>query len=283
VAKTAFIFAGGGSLGALQVGMLRALLAHGLNADFVVGTSVGAINAAYFAGDPTIDGVKQLEKLWLGIRRQDVFAVNWQAALKFLWRRDFLLSSDGLRNLVATNLQYQSLEDARLPIHVVATDLLSGDAIVLSRGPATEAIVASCAIPAAFSPVLVNGHYLADGALTSNTPISVALELGAERLIVLPTGFACALQDPPDGAVANALHALTLLIARQLVRELELMRDAIDFAIVPTLCPRRTSPYDFSRSAELIEGAYVKTRQWIAEGGLGRREIPHSLQPHHHG
>jgi hypothetical protein len=72
-AKTAFVFAGGGSLGAIQVGMLKALVARGFTADFVVGSSVGAINAAHFAGDPTPAGVARLEALWRGLRRADVF------------------------------------------------------------------------------------------------------------------------------------------------------------------------------------------------------------------
>ncbi len=101
--------------------------------------------------------------------------------------------------------------------------------------------------------------------------------------MVLPTGFACALQQPPIGAVANALHALTLLIARQLVAELEHLDKVIDFAIVPTLCPRMGSAYDFSRTAELITSAAQNTRGWIAGGGLDRREIPDALRAHSHG
>ena len=95
--KTAFVFAGGGSFGAVQVGMLHALVEHGVKADFVVGSSVGAINGAYFAGDPTMSGVTQLEKLWLSIRRRDIFRVDLRTAASFLWRRDFLMSSAGLR------------------------------------------------------------------------------------------------------------------------------------------------------------------------------------------
>ena len=280
--KTAFVFAGGGSFGAVQVGMLHALVEHGLTADLVVGSSVGAINGAYFAGDPTMSGVQNLEKLWLGIRRRDIFPVNWRTAATFLWRRDFLMSSAGLRSLIDTHLPYRRLEDAKLPLHVVATNLLSGAAVVLSRGSAADAIIASSAIPAAFAPVSIGGRYLVDGAITSNTPVKVAIALGAQRLVVLPTGFACALQDPPNGAIANALHALMLLIARQLVAELELVDKAIDFAIVPTLCPRTGSAYDFSRSADLIASAAKSTRQWIAGGGLSRREIPDALRAHDH-
>ena len=280
--RTAFVFAGGGSFGAVQVGMLHALVEHGVRADFVVGSSVGAINGAYFAGNPTLDGVVQLKRLWLGIRRSDVFPVSWRAAAGFLWRRDFLLSSAGLRTLVDTHLPYRQLEEAQIPVHIVATNLLSGAAVVLSQGSAADAILASSAIPAAFAPVAIDGRYLVDGAITSNTPVKVAVALGAQRLIVLPTGFACALENPPMGAVANALHALTLLIARQLVAELEVLDRSIDFAIVPTLCPRTGSPYDFSRSAELIASAAGSSRQWIASGGLDRREIPDALRAHSH-
>lgn len=70
---TAFVLAGGGSLGAIQVGMLRALTNFGVMPDFVVGSSVGAINAAYFAGLPTSAGVAQLEAIWRALRRQEVF------------------------------------------------------------------------------------------------------------------------------------------------------------------------------------------------------------------
>jgi NTE family protein len=103
---------------------------------------------------------------------------------------------------------------------VVATDLLSGETIVLSKGPVASTVLASTAIPAAFAPVRIEHRYLADGAITCNTPVNVAVALRAQRLIVLPTGYACALEAPPRGPIATALHALTLLIARQLLHEL---------------------------------------------------------------
>src|SRR6187401_2392750 len=110
--KTAFVFAGGGSFGAIQVGMLHALATHGIVADMAFGSSVGAINAAYYAGDPTIDGIRKLETIWRGLRRQDVFPVTLGALFGFLWRRDFLVTSDGLRRLIDTHLPYRNLEEA---------------------------------------------------------------------------------------------------------------------------------------------------------------------------
>jgi NTE family protein len=122
--KTAFVFAGGGSFGAIQVGMLHALISHGIAADMVFGSSVGALNGAYYAGTPTIGGIRQLESIWRGLRRQDVFPVTWRTLLSFVRRRDFLVASEGLRQLIDTHLPYRNLEDAVIPIHVVATDIL---------------------------------------------------------------------------------------------------------------------------------------------------------------
>jgi NTE family protein len=213
--KTAFVFAGGGSFGAVQVGMLHSLVCHGLSADVVVGSSVGAMNGAYYAGTPTAEGVEALARIWRGLRSQDVFPIRWRDWLRFVRRRDFLVGSEGLYRLVHAHLPYQNLQDAKIPVHIVATDLVSGDAVILSEGPAAQAIIASTAIPAAFAPVQLDRLYLADGAITSCTPVHQAVALGSTRLIVLPTGYACAREAPPQGAVANALHALTLLTTRQ--------------------------------------------------------------------
>lgn len=128
----------------------------------------------------------------------------------------------------------------------------------------------------------IGGRFLIDGAVTSNTPVRVAVGLGARRLIVLPTGFACNLETPPQGAVANGLHALTLLIARQLVRELDTLSGDIDYAIVPSLCPLAGSPYDFTRTAFLIDDAEKSTRSWIEAGGLLTRVVPDQLRAHAH-
>ena len=280
--KTAFVFAGGGSFGAIQVGMLQSLAAHGITADMVVGSSVGALNGAFYAGDPTLKGVERLSDIWRGLKRQDVFPLTMRSLLTFLWRRDFLIPHDGVRKLIEDHIPFRRLEQALLPVHIVTTDIISGDSVVLSEGSTSDAIVASTAIPGAFSPVHYRDYYLADGAISSNTPIRVAVAKGARRLIVLPTGHACANDAPPVGAVANALHALTLLIARQLVIELENLGPDIEYYVIPPLCPLVGSPYDFSRTADHIDRAVLSTDAWLAQNGLTRREIPHELRPHDH-
>ncbi|MGL3212588.1 hypothetical protein [Bradyrhizobium sp. BR 1433] len=99
---------------------------------------------------------------------------------------------------------------------------------------------------------------------------------------MLPTGHACANQAPPVGALANALHALTLLIARQLVNELENIGPDVEYFVVPPLCPLVGSPYDFSRTADHITRAVDTTNAWLDGDGLKPGHIPHELQPHEH-
>src|SRR4051812_29870023 len=262
--------------------MMHSLAAHGIFPDMVVGSSVGAINGAYYAGDPTLKGVLQLETIWRGLRRQDVFPLTARALLSFLWRRDFLIPHDGIQKLIDDHIPYRNLQDAKLPLHIVATDILSGDSVVLSEGPVAQAIVASTAIPGAFAPVRYKDFYLADGAVSSNTPVRIAVAKGARRLIILPTGYACATHTPPPGAVASALHALTLLIARQLVAELEGLGPGIEYFVVPPLCPLVGSPYDFSRTADHIARAIASTNAWMAQNGLRRSGIPDEMRPHSH-
>jgi len=276
------VFAGGGSFGAIQVGMMDSLARHDITADMVVGSSVGALNGAFYASDPTVDGAERLANIWRGLRRQDVFPFTWRTLLSFLWRRDFLIPHDGVRKLVDDHIPYRNLEEARLPVHIVTTDIVTGDSVVFSSGSAAEAIVASTAIPGAFAPVHYGDRYLVDGAISSNTPVRVAVKQGARRLIILPTGHACANEAPPVGALANALHALTLLISRQMVNELENLGSDIEYFVVPPLCPLVGSPYDFSRTAEHIERSRLNTDEWLARGGLELSAIPHELRPHDH-
>ncbi len=281
--STAFVFAGGGSLGAVEVGMLHALVERGVRPDFVVGASVGAINAVYYAGAPDAAGVERLAGVWRRLRRADAFPVSMvRGVLGFLRGSTSLVDPSALRALIARELPYARLEDARIPCRVIASNLLDGSEVVLSTGSAVDALLASAAIPGVFPPVELDGEHLIDGGISSNTPLSTAIELGARRVIVLPTGYACALTRPPSGALAVALHALTLLIARQLVVDVLRWRERREILVVPPLCPVESSPYDFSASPALIERAAKTTRAWLAAGGLERPELPHQLTPHEH-
>lgn len=280
---TVFVLAGGGSLGAVEVGMLQALVEAGVTPDLVVGASVGAINGVHFAAAPDADGVARLGEIWRRIGRGDVFPVSVTRSIRaLLGGSNALVSPNGLRSLLEEHLPCERLEETAVPAHVVATDFVSGAEIVLSQGSAAEAVLASAAIPAVFPPVVLDGRPLVDGGIANNTPITAAERLGAERIIVLPTGFSCHADPVPRSAIGVALHALNLLIARQLVSDAQRLHGRVELHVVPPLCPLARSAYDFSGTDELIERAAKSTRRWLEKGGLEDGGVPAELSPHAH-
>lgn len=261
--------------------MLHVLLQAGLRPDFVVGSSVGAINAAYFAGAPDIAGVTRLAAIWTGLRRADIFPLTLSGAFNLFRQPDHVVDPGRLRHLIESHLAFENLEDAHVPLHVMATDL-QGVGVRLSSGPAADAILASAAVPGIFPHVAIGGRPLMDGAIAANTPLRLAVDLGAKRIVVLPTGYACALKEPPQGVIANALHAVTLLIAWQLMHEIDAIPQGIQVHMAPALCPLDVSPFDFSLSRQLIDRAMRSTRAWIEGGGLTRQARSRELGAHHH-
>src|SRR5437879_855220 len=122
--QTAFVLAGGGSLGAVQVGMLKALIQNSVTPDFVVGASVGAINGAFFAGRPTLEGVMELEKIWLRIRQKDVFPITIGSAITLLLtRRNYLVNPASLSKLITSLIPFHDFKESVLPFHAMATDI----------------------------------------------------------------------------------------------------------------------------------------------------------------
>ncbi|HEV2361150.1 MAG TPA: patatin-like phospholipase family protein [Acidimicrobiales bacterium] len=265
---TAFVLSGGGSLGAVQVGMLEALAERGVEPDLVIGTSAGAINAAYIAGHGTsLAAVKGLGSVWRGLRRGQVFPMSpLRHVLALAGARPSLCSADGLRRLIAQHLPYKRLEDAAIPIHVVATDLLSGREVLLSEGDAESAVLASAAIPGVLPPVSREGLMLVDGGVADNAALSQAVALGADEVYLLPTGFACSLPRPPASALGVAMQALTLLIEQRLVMEVAQFEGHARLRLLPPLCPLAVSSSDFTQAGTLIDRARRETHKWLEQG-----------------
>jgi NTE family protein len=167
-------------------------------------------------------------------------------------------------------------------VHLVATEVLSGKEVLLSSGDAVDAALASAAIPAVFPPVAVDGVLLWDGGIADNAAISQALGLGADRVFVLPAGVACALDEPPRGALASALHALSVLIEQRLIVEVAYLADRAELHVLPPLCPLGVASFDFRHGAELIDRARRATRAWLAEGGTRAPRPERFLSLHRH-
>jgi len=262
--STALVLSGGASLGAVQVGMLQALAERGVCADMAFGASVGAINAAWVAGDPALERIDDLAALWQGVRTRAIFPIHpLTGLLGFVGRRDSLVPSDGLRRLVNRHLQFAHIEDAPIPLRIVATEVTTGTEVVLDHGDTVDAILASAAIPGVFPPVTIDGRTLIDGGVVNNTPISHAISAGATRVYVLPTGYACKLERPPGSALAMVLQAVSLLVEHRLIRDVEQLETEVDLRVIPPLCPMTVSPADFSHAGELIERSRVEAGMWL--------------------
>jgi NTE family protein len=281
---TAFVLSGGASLGAVQTGMLRALYERGVAPDLIVGTSVGALNGAYAASRPATPATAdELADVWRSVSRSKVFPLNpLTGFFGFFGARDHLVSDRGLRNIVADNLEFERLEDSPIALHVIATDLLSGREVRLSQGDAYDAVIASAAIPGVFPAVELDGRFLIDGGVANNTPIAHAIELGAERIYVLPTGNACDLPEAPRGAVAMLLHAMSLLVMRRLLVEVEVLRDRAELIVLPPPCPLTIAPIDFSHADELISRGYEDSRDYLDSVDAGSAPVPLPMVMHAH-
>lgn len=278
---TAFVLSGGASLGSIQAGMLLALADAGLAPDLIVGTSVGAINGGWLASRPDPAGLRGLAEVWRSLSRHDVFPTRpIVGLLGFLGQLQSLVPATGLRRLLRRHLEFTRIEDAPIPLHVVATDVLSGHDVLLSSGDAVDAIAASSAIPAILPPVRIDGRELMDGGVVNNTPISHAVNLGADVIYVLPTGYACDLSAPPRGVMAMALHALTLAINQRLAADITRFEQAIDLRVVPPLCPVHISPMDFTHASLLIDQAHTETGRWLTMPPTTGQAV--LLAPHRH-
>jgi NTE family protein len=270
----AFVLSGGGSLGAVQVGMLRALFESGCRPDLLVGTSVGAVNAAWVGGHPDSDGLLELADIWLGLRRGDIFPLSpLTSARGLLGRSNHFITNDNLKTILERHIPYRRLEEAKIPVHVVATELKSGRATILTSGPALPALLASCAIPGVFPPVTIGRREYVDGGVANHTPVSVAIELGARKIYVLPVGYPW-LNREPNNALGMALYALARMVEQKLDADVAAHRDVADIHVLPALDLADVSPADFGHTSELIDWGYRAGRRYLGAAANGRGVMP---------
>jgi NTE family protein len=260
------VLSGGGSLGALQAGMLRALYERGIVPDLLVATSAGALNAGFVASRPqTLATADALADVWRGMRREDIFPVRpWALAAGVLARRDHIVAPDRLRRLIAEHVEFEDLADSAIPLHVVAFDVERSEEVTLSSGPAVDALTAAASIPGVLPPVTFGERRLVDGGVVNNTPVSRALALGARRIFVLPTRAVPApgvlYRHGELGASADGLPPLT---ARRLAAHLA--RYSAEIVTLPAPNPLDVAAVDFSHAEQLIADATAATRTRLDE------------------
>jgi NTE family protein len=252
--RTAFVLAGGGSRGAVQVGMLSELVRRGIRADRVFGASVGAINGAAYAGRPTEEGMQRLAEVWLGLRGPEIFPRGtFDGPWAFFQKRAAVHANTGLRAVIEAGIDFTDLEDAEIPIEVVATSLTDGRERWLSSGPAADAILASSAIPSILPAVTIDGDVLVDGGVVNNVPISRAMAAGCNRIYVLLCGPLHYRPPASRRPAEAALTAFFVAVHARFVRELATLPPGVEVVVFSGGGEPASQYRDFSGTAALIE------------------------------
>ena len=261
---TAFVFGGGGNLGAVQVGMLQALFEAGVVPDVVIGCSVGALNAAGLASDPTLAGVRMMRDVWLNLDAEELWPAGRISGLWMLGRKGQAIQANtGLRRLIERTLPFTHLEDAAIPVHVNATSLHTGRGHWFTRGVAADAILASAALPAVFPPVVIDGEAYIDGGVVDNVPISRALALGVQRIYVLHVGNFTRARQLPKRPIDVLLQSFSIARNHRFLAETDEPPEDVELVVLPGVDPGRLRRNDFSRSRQLMDKAYFVARDFL--------------------
>ncbi len=232
---TAFVLGGGGVLGAVEVGMLRALLERQIIPDLVLGTSVGALNGAFVASDPTLAVTDRLVELWSEASQTgDVYG---DRPLKTMRRavssRTHIYSSDGLRTRLAEAFGDVLLEDLPVRFQVCAASIERAAEHWFETGSVVDAVLASAAVPGLLPPAKVGDEHFLDGGIVNSIPLGRAVQLGAQRIFVLQVGRI----DRPLAAPHNPFEVarVSFEIARRhrFNRELAEVPEGVEVHVLP--------------------------------------------------
>jgi NTE family protein len=273
----AFVLGGGGQLGASEVGMLRALLERGHAPDLVVGTSVGAINGAAIASDPSVTMVQRLQDTWSDIERSDVFAGSLLNRIATLARtKTHLHGNDALRATLTEALPIALIEDLPVRFQCVAASIERAAEHWFTAGDVVDAILASAAVPGILPPVEVAGEHYIDGGIVNSIPVDRAVELGASRIFVMHVGRLDRPLEPPRWPWEVALVAFEIARRHRFLGDLASLPEDVEVHVLPTGQPEPPKYNDLSALryrvgegvGESIERAHVASLAYLDEHGL---------------
>jgi len=263
--RPALVLSGGGILGAVQVGVLKALFQGGLRPSMVVGTSVGALNGAFVAFQPDLAGVSELEAVWRDLRVSRIFDQNpLRLAVNLITRRNCMFRTDLLQRLIGDSVTTDDFAAAQIPLRVVATDMTRGEKVVFEEGPVSRAVLASCAIPGLFCPVESDGALLVDGGLVANMDLETAVNAGASDILAID------LTQPPDGFKSDSIikvlyRSLELLLQQQVKRDIERFSDRARITVIRPQLDHAHTLASFGHVGHLIDEGERLGRQLLEE------------------
>ena len=268
--RVAFALSGGGAHGAAQVGMLQALLEAGIVPDFMVGCSVGALNAVYVAANPTVAGTDQLAELWRTLRRRDVFGhPGRRTVLNALARRDHMYDNSALLSLIDRLCPVADLADLHVETHVVTTDLDTARPVWWSRGPAHSILAASTCLPGLFAPVLLPGESgptrHVDGGVVAPIPVAHAADLEVDVVYVLDVARGTAPAPEKLNAMDVLLRSFSISRYANVPHPSTLARPGREIVCLPSPDTFGRDLQDFSYTERYIDEARIATAGMLAE------------------
>ncbi len=265
--KVAFVLSGGGPLGAVQVGMLRALVEQGIKPDLILGCSVGAVNGAAFAAEPNLRGIQRLEHIWgrLADGETDLMEnARLVPLIVELGRRGEAISSqDNLQKLLEEELRATKFADLKVQFGCVATDMETAREYWFTHGEIIPAVLASACLPGVYPPIERDGRRLYDGGVSRELPVGKAAEMGATAIYVLHVGHLegrdVDLKRPFDALV----HAYWASRIARIEDEMSDLPSHVAAHRLPAGDVPRIRFDDFSRSREMAEAAYEATSEFL--------------------
>jgi NTE family protein len=229
------VLGGGGVLGAHEVGMLRALARCSITPDVILGTSIGAVNGAMFAADPTVAGVERLGRLWTDTNLGGVSAGD-------LWRRVSTLARTGthlqplddLRLRLVDALPVTRIEDLRVPFQCVAASIERAAEHWFTEGDLVDVVLASCAVPGVLPPVPIGDEHFIDGGIVNSIPVDRAVALGAKTIYVLQVGRLERPLEPPRWPWEVGLVAFEVARRHRFASDLVSLPSEVTLHVLPT-------------------------------------------------
>lgn len=272
---TAFVLGGGGVLGAVEVGMLRALLERGITPDLVLGTSVGAINGALVARDPTPAVVDRLVELWRSVgESRTVYGDRpLRTVRRVLSERTHLYSSDPLRQRLAEEFGDVLFEDLPVRFQVCAASIERAAEHWFDAGPVVDAVLASAAVPGLLPPAQVGEEHYLDGGIVNSIPLARAVTLGTDRVFVLQVGRIDRPLTPPSQPWEVARVSFEIARRHRFHRELAELPDNVECHVLPAAATGARDDSvlafrDFSRVQDKMEQTYAASAAYLDQAGV---------------
>ena len=267
----AYVLGGGGLLGAAEAGMARALLEAGVTPDLICGTSIGAINGAALAADPTPAGARRLLELWNVLANEDVLDGSViRRVAEVVRRRTSLHGNGALRRMLHERLPAHTFEELAVPFECVAASIEQARECWFSTGDLIEPVLASCALPGVFPPVRIGDEHFFDGGLVNSIPLDRAVARGADTIWVLHVGRLEEELAPPRFLWEVGFTAFEISRRHRFHGDLDRVGPGITVHVLPSGLPRRPAATwsnlryrDTRRIARRAELAHDATRDYL--------------------